>query len=313
MRRITLIVLLCCMALVKQGLGQSPRYNFVYLERAAINPAYLGDEEMTKLSLFFKKQYMGFGKNAPQTMSLCGNIPLEYYGTHHGLGIFLQNDKIGYFTQINALAGYSYHFPFKDGEMSLGTYLGIINNNVNFGSDAWNYPDDNASDPVVPTRTDNATSFDMGLGVAYTTKRLKAGLSINHLNSPSPGQSSVKFTFKPEILGNLSYKFEIESLSLGLEPEINMRSTLATTQLGMGTQCWFQEKYWGGLTYWTRDALALMGGIKFMDFAFLGVSYEYPLSGLAGTNTGSFEMYLSANFDVGIQKMKRKYISIRYL
>lgn len=313
MRRITLFVLLCGIALSTPGFSQSPRYNFQYLERGVVNPAFLGTTEITKISLFFKNQYMNFGKGAPQTMSLCGNIPLEYYGTRHGLGIFLQNDKIGYFTQVNALAGYAYHLPLKNGFLSIAAYLGLINHNVNFGSDSWNYPEGSGSDPVVPTRTDNSSALDMGLGLAYYNSNLTAGLSVTHLNSPSPGQSSVKFNFEPEIMGNLSYKFEIESLSLGLEPEINLRSSIANTQIGLGTQCWLQEKYWGGLTYWTKDALALMGGLKIMDFAFLGVSYEYPLSGLAGTNTGSFEMYMSATFDVGLQKMKRKYISIRYL
>lgn len=313
MRRRLFYVLLCCMALPMGGFAQSPRYNFLYLERAAVNPAYLGATELTHLSLFYKNQYMGFGKNAPKTTSLCGNIPLQYYGSRHGLGIFLQSDKIGFFTQVNALAGYSYHFTLNKGTLSIGTYIGVINHNVDSKEGAWSFPEEGSGDPAVPLRTDNASALDLSLGLAYSKEKFRAGLAVSHLNSPSPGQSSAKFNFEPEILGNASYKFEIESLSLGLEPEINLRSCIATTQIGIGSQCWFRDTYWGGLTYWTKDALAIMGGLRIFDFAFLGVSYEYPVSGLAGTNTGSFEMHLSARFDLGIQKMKRKYISIRYL
>lgn len=313
MRRIATFVLLCCLALPIRGFSQSPRLNFAYTDHAVINPAYLGTKEMSRVSLFFKNQYMNFGQGAPVTMTMSANVPFRYYGTEQGFGLFLQNDKIGYFTQINAMLGYAYHFPLGNGKLSAGAYLGMINHNVNFGDGEWNFPDEGSADPLVPIRTDNASAFDMGLGLAYSTSKWTLGLGMTHVNAPAVGQGNAKFHFQPEILGNLSYKFEIESLSLSLEPELDLRSSIATTQAGIGAQCLWMEKYWGGLTYWTQDALALMGGLSLFDFAFLGVSYEYPLSGLAGTNTGSFEMLLNVNFDVGLTKIKKKYKSIRYL
>jgi hypothetical protein len=56
-----------------------------------------------------------------------------------------------------------------------------------------------------------------------------------------------------------------------------------------------------------------MAGITVSEAFRVGVAYEYPLSRLIGTNSGSLEVFASYAFELKLSKKEKRYKSIRFL
>jgi hypothetical protein len=92
-----------------------------------------------------------------------------------------------------------------------------------------------------------------------------------------------------------------------------MFTSLSKPQFEFGANVFYLKRYWGGLLYRIGDALGGMAGITVKEAFRMGVAYEYPLSKLIGTNSGTLEIFASYAFELKLTKKEKKYKSIRFL
>ncbi|MDR3365954.1 MAG: type IX secretion system membrane protein PorP/SprF [Prevotellaceae bacterium] len=291
--------------------SQITQYMFSHV---LVNPACAGGGDMLDATIIQRSQYMGF-EGAPSVWLLGVSAPFMLFGANHGAVVTVTGDKIGNFDNMSFSAGYAYRHKFRsDATLSLGISAGGVSYKLASSSKWSSYADD----PAVPQRDESSsTGFDMGLGVCYDERNFYASFSCRHLNEPrvlTVNSGDKTLTVKRTFYLSGGYRWQTSNEKIEVDPSAMLMFTaLAKPQFEFGANVFYLKRYWGGLSYRIGDALGGMGGITISEVFRVGVAYEYPLSKLMGTNSGSLEIFASYAFELKLSKREKKYKSIRFL
>lgn len=156
-------------------------YSMYFFNPVRINPAYAGSREVLSGSLVQRNQWAAMpGAPVSQSLSIHSAVP----NSKVGLGLQINNDKIGPMQNTGINLTYAYHFKINETtKLSFG--LSGSANNVRV-----NYDEINVDNPNDPSFTGNATSKwvpDASAGIYLYKDRFYAGLSANHLLESSFG------------------------------------------------------------------------------------------------------------------------------
>lgn len=278
------------------------------------NPACAGGGNMLDATFVQRSQYMGF-EGAPTVWQLGVSTPFMLFDANHGATVAITEDKIGNFDNMSFSIGYAYrHKLSSDATLSVGISGGGVSYKLVSSSEWSSYSDD----PAVPQREESSsTGFDLGLGAYYDERDFYVSFACRHLNEPrvlTVNSGDKTFTVKRTFYLSGGYRWQTSNENIEVDPSaMLMFTSLARPQLELGANIFYLKRYWGGLSYRIGDALGGMAGITVSEAFKMGVAYEYPLSKLIGTNSGSFEMFVSYAFELKLAKKEKKYKSIRFL
>jgi len=101
---------------------QAPVFSQYYFNELVINPAYAGAHVQLSLTSMYRNQWVNF-PGAPRTFSFSGHTAL--YNGKVGLGLLVNNDKIGSYNNQSAYAYYAYKIRFYSGTLSMGLQGGF--------------------------------------------------------------------------------------------------------------------------------------------------------------------------------------------
>jgi type IX secretion system PorP/SprF family membrane protein len=110
-----------------------------------LNPAYAGVEGQTKFQLIHRSQWTTY-----QSSFNDGTAPItQNFSVNHAYEIeewsreyILLNDRLGPFKKFRGTGSYAYHFPVKNGKLSLGYRGGIYSQGIDFEKVQTIDPDD---------------------------------------------------------------------------------------------------------------------------------------------------------------------------
>ena len=159
---------------------------YMYLP-TAYNPAAAGDGGLMKVAGMHRMQYVNI-TNAPMTTYFSFTSPFVIGKTKHGAGIRFMNDRYGLFTNQALHVEYAYRQKLGKGYLGIGVDLGFVN--VGFKGDSVNLKDltesdyFDANDQAIPTASKSGMSFDMGVGIYYSTGVWFVGASYSHVTQP---------------------------------------------------------------------------------------------------------------------------------
>lgn len=291
--------------------SQVTQYMF---SQVLLNPACAGSGEMLDATFLQRSQYMGF-EGAPSVWSLGVSAPFVLFDANHGAVFAITNDKIGNFDNMSFSAGYAYrHKLSSTATLGVGISAGGVSCKLASPSEWSSYSDD----PAVPQREESSsTGFDMGLGAYYDERDFYASFSCRHLNQPrvlTVNSGDKTLTVKRTFYLSGGYRWQTSNEKIEVDPSaMLMFTSLVKPQLEFGANIFYLKRYWGGLSYRIGDALGGMVGITVSEAFRMGVAYEYSLSKLIGTNSGSLEVFASYMFELKLAKKEKKYKSIRFL
>ena len=171
----TLSILLFC-ALTFAGLAQqSAQSSLYFFNPLHYNPAYAGSRGSLNATLVHRAQWLGW-EGAPRSQFLSVHAPI--YRKNFGLGLTINNDKIGSRSNVAALFNAAYHLKFKisSWRVSFGMSGGWLNNQADFSSLL-------ATDLTDPNLLQgySLSKPNIGAGVYAYHKKGYVGLSIPHL------------------------------------------------------------------------------------------------------------------------------------
>jgi type IX secretion system PorP/SprF family membrane protein len=307
----SLLLLLYVQSLFAQHDSQISQYVF---SQVLINPAYAGSTNMMEASMLQRSQYMGFD-GAPTTWKLAVATPFRLLDADHGVAFTMTNDQIGYFEKMDFGISYAYWFDLKDqsAKLGVGMQLGGASYKITPPGE-WA----SLNDEAIPTMTESSSvGFDVGLGVYYKHENYFGSLSCLHVNQPSvlklkTGDKALQVNRTFFLSGGYTWQIaeEFEMQPTGML----MVGAFAKPQLGFGVNVYYMSKYNFGLAYRIKDALTASFGLVIDETFRFGAAYEYPLSRLFGSSSGTFEVFASYAFEVKLPKRKEKrYKSIRFL
>ena len=295
--------------------------HYVYMP-TAYNPAAVGEGDQMKVAGAHRMQYVDI-TNAPMSTWFSFSSPFVIGKTSHGAGVRFLNDRYGLFTTQSLYAQYAYRQKLGKGYLSVGVDLGFVN--VGFKGDSVNlsqmgdeYHDTN--DPAVPTGSKSGMSFDLGVGVYYSTPVWWVGASYSHLTRPqvdwSDGTTGTeqKVTLVGTMYVTGGYHFRLKNYKEWvLTPSAMVMSDFASWDVNLTLMCDYKDRYRWGLGYRIAGSVNILLGIDIISGLQLGYSCELPTNKLLLESYGSHEIYLAYGFDILKPKRTNKYKSIRYL
>ncbi len=302
------------------------------------NPAYAGQSNNLELTALNRMQWIGI-KNAPKTMLITGEMPMEFMGRTHGIGAKMFNESIGLFSHTIISAQYAYKKDMWKGKFSAGIQLGYISekfkgSQVEIPEDDYHEP----SDDGIPNSDIEGTSIDAALGIFYSNKKWYAGISVNHLLAPKLqlGENYILDIPRSYYL-TAGYNIQLNNPLLELRPTLLIKSTESSsyfieedslvevteknamkamwtnTQIDVNLRLIYNKQYWGGLGWRKGDAAIIMLGGKFKMIE-VGYAYDFPISTMIKGTSGSHELFVKYIVDLSLRKKtKNKHKSVRIL
>ena len=292
---IATLALLCFLMLDSERATaqQDAEYTQYMFNSLVLNPAYAGSRDALSATAIYRHQWAGMD-GAPRTLSLGGHSPI---GDRVGVGLFLENDRIGVHNRFSLFGSYAYKIPVAaDGNLSLGLQAGILS----YASNWANLP--NIQDPTDPNFQGQQSKLlpNFGIGAYYYTDRYYVGLSVphllaNNLDDISPQAKQYMHYF---LTGGMV--FDINS-DLKLKPSILIKHvpSLSPLEADLNVSLLFRDALWVGMGYRTADALLFLLEYQFPTGLRIGYSYDLTLTKLSGFNSGSHEIMLGIDLDTG--------------
>lgn len=241
-----------------------------------------------------------------------------------GVGISFYHDAIGFTRQNSVLLNGSYRFDILGaGRLGVGIGLGLINVGMN---PDWVAPVTN-SDPSLPVGFADM-KFDLNGGLYWQgNSDYYVGISSTHLtapvlgdssgNNPAGGPATVTYNSARHYyaMGGKTFKNAFGSYG-HLDVNVLMRTDMVKLSSDINVRYMWFDKAYGGLTYRTSDAVAIMLGARpflianpgtAMDHLLIGYSYDITINKLSSISRGSHEMLIKYCYylpPVPIQKSK---------
>ncbi len=311
-----LFLLVCLWPVFSQFDAQLSQYMF---HNSSFNPAAVGEGDMIQITGQHRIQWVGM-PNAGQTTIFSINSPLKIENSHHGIGFRFLNENVGLFTNQTAHLQYAYKKKLAGGVLSFGADIGFVS--LGFHGDSvkahipsiGEYHQDITLDEYIPQISVVGMSFDMNVGMFYSTPAYYTGLSYSHLNSPKVNWGD---TYDFRLIGTLyftgGYNWVLPDPKFVFKPSTLLKTDFSALQLDVTARMEYDNKYWGGLSYRIQDAVVFLAGINIAGGMSLGYSYDLPTSQIITVSSGSHEIVLGYNFEYIFQKRTSKFKSIRLL
>ncbi len=281
-------------------------YSQYMFNQFTINPAYAGSRDALSGVLLYRTQWVGLD-GAPNTVNLSAHSPFK--SKNMALGVNIVLDEIGP-TKSSAFQGtYAYHVKTSYGDLSFGLRGGFLSTTLQKGLLNFDQSGDQHDDNI----TLQAIQPNFDFGTYFYNDYFYAGFSFNHIqgNNLVIQESSVTslelnryFNFATggaiELKNNLVYK---PSLMLKYLPGMPLNYDINSSIL-------LNKVLWVGGSYRSTKNIVLLLEYNVNDHVRMGYSYDFDLSPLRNSNSGSHEIFLGT--DLNIRK-KAPSVSPRYL
>jgi type IX secretion system PorP/SprF family membrane protein len=264
-----------------------PSFSQYMFNEKIFNPASLKLSNTFDFSLVARQQWIGF-ENAPSSQAFNASTYLQdIYG---GVGINIINDKLGYENFLTVRANYA--FPVQVGVVShviFGLGAGLVNRTID--GTGLTYEDPN--DPNALLHRENYLKPDFSFGLEYTDPNLTMGFAITHLYR-SAINSGIDFAPRHYYMYG-KYRFENVVDRIDLEPYLLIKSNRRSTQFDLNLIAYYDNIFWGGISYRLGDAFSAMIGYAITPNIKAGYAYDYSIGVNRRYSGGSHEIIILAS------------------
>lgn len=285
---------------------QVPMYSQYVLNGFLFNPAMAGAEGYSTVNLIAREQWIGVN-DAPSTYALSFHTKLMknsyikrdksvrrkknwgYTDGKVGLGGYMFTDFNGPLSRTGARLSYAYHLYNKSSLSQLSFGLSLTGYQLKFDENDVILRD--PDDDIWISARESVFIPDADFGVYFTTPQLFVGFSVDQLlESAIKLGSEFSNEYKSErnfyLFGG--YDFTLSELII-LQPSTLLKvAENGAFQGDLGVKVFFDQSYWGGLTFRTGSALIISAGISIDRYVF-GYAFDYSLSSIMKHTYGTHE------------------------
>ena len=286
-----LTILLVGFAFVSNA-QQLPHYSLYMLNEAIINPASLSSKTENELTIMLKEQWASF-EGAPSTQSISYN-----HLNHHKFkrGINVVNDVTGPISMLNATISGSYILPSKGkNSLALGGSASIMQ--YIFDNNQITLEDDGVLDPIINGGVDKVLGNSFTASAYYFNSDYFVGLSVPNIIGSSLDISENNSNNKLEnhYYLNGGINFDLKN-KYKVKPSVLIKKIGATpVQFDVNMRTIYDDFIWGGVTYRTGDAVALLMGLNYTNYNF-AYSYDITTSSIRIPSAGSHGLLFTYKF-----------------
>ena len=304
-----LLLSLFALTLSSAVFGQQDKLitHFMY-DKMSLNPGETGIEGGICATTMYRNQWDRIN-GAPNSAVLNVEADLSrFIPVNAGVSFF--HDHIGFNTQNNVLLNLSFPLHFQNvGTLGIGVGVGI----VNFGMSPEWVPPTTMDDQSLPGAF-SGTNLDLNVGLYFkdVSNTYYAGLSSTHLSESTlagvnmGGSAPITYSTARHYYGMGGYTFKRVGDG-DIETNVIVRTDLVKVDADINVRYLWKYMAYGGLTYRTSDAVAVMLGYKPTKDLTIGYSYDISVNKLASVSRGSHEIMVKYCYylpPVPVQKSK---------
>lgn len=300
-QRIKGIVLASALMLTTMGTRAQydPYFSHYFDMQPSFNPAAAGKEAKLNITGTYAMSMAGF-ENSPQTMVFSGDMPFIALKNVHGVGLQLMSDKLGLFSHQRISLQYALRKKLGNGWLSVGVQPGIITEKFNGSS--VDLIDE--TDPVFSKSDIDGNTFDLAAGIYYAGKNWYAGISAQHLTSPTVllGETNeLKIDGTYYLTGGMDFQLRNPLMKVATSAVVRTDGVAYRGDItGRLIYNYQGRMFYAGATYSpTNSVTALVGG-QFQG-VIIAYSFEIYTNGISFRN-GSHEIFLGYQMDVNLSK-----------
>jgi type IX secretion system PorP/SprF family membrane protein len=310
-RRGVICVIIAFISIMKIDAQQVPLYSQYMLNGFLINPAIAGSEGYTAVNLTAREQWIGF-QDAPGTYALSFQTRIlrksyisksssirkrQRYSSRSGkvgVGGYVFSDRNGAVERTGLKATYAYHLRLGNSQLSLGFSLTAFQLRLN--DDKIRLEDEN--DNIWLNAKGTAFIPDADFGAYYDTPTYYVGLSVDQLMESfiklgDSGYDQYKLERNYYLLAG--YDIEITNEIMITPSTLLKMAENGAFQADLSAKLYYDQTYWGGITYRTGNALILMAGLRVDKFVF-GYAFDISMSSIMKHSFGTHEFIFAAKF-----------------
>ena len=300
-QRIKGIVLASALMLATMGARAQydPYFSHYFDMQPSFNPAAAGKEAKLNITGTYAMSMAGF-ENSPQTMVFSGDMPFVALKNVHGVGLQLMSDKLGLFSHQRISLQYALRKKLGNGWLSVGVQPGIITEK--FNGSFVDLIDE--TDPVFSKSDIDGNTFDLAAGIYYAGKNWYAGISAQHLTSPTVllGETNeLKIDGTYYLTGGMDFQLRNPLMKVATSAVVRTDGVAYRGDItGRLIYNYQGRMFYAGATYSpTNSVTALVGG-QFQG-VIIAYSFEIYTNGISFRN-GSHEIFLGYQMDVNLSK-----------
>lgn len=326
MRRIFSIIILLATVGVMGCMAQvtDPLMAHYWAMPTLYNPAATGSVDYVRIRGGARLQWLGI-EHAPKTFAATADMPVRLGKNRLGVGVALQQDGVGLFSNLDLGVQASYKLRLLGGSLGIGMQASYFN--TGFKGSEVILPDGDdfheSGDEAIPTTDLTGSTVDLDFGLWYTHKHWWAGLSARHLLAPKvtmslEGSESNESQEYEVPLDRMFYfsaggNIPINNTLFELQPSLIAGTDLHAFTGQIDMRAMYNRFLSFGVGYRYKAGINVSLGAEFKNF-YLGYSYEYPLSAIAKASSGSHEVVAGYQLKLDFsQKNKNKHRAIRLM
>jgi len=312
---ISLVYLLIIVHFAASG-QQDPQFTNNMHYKLGVNPGYAGAEDAISGILLNRYQWEGM-EGAPKTLVFSVDAAVNVFGAPGGLGLNIISDQLGFEENTTVNANYAYQTDLSYGTLGVGISMGVFNKSIN---GQWEIPDDElgltvppGSDFAIPQGETSQMTFDVGGGLYLSSTDYFLGFSVTHINQGAIQYADLASTYLARhyyFMGG--YNISLSDPLFELRPSLLFKTDLAGWQVDVNTNVVYDDRFWGGISYRVRDAVALLMGVEMINGLKVGYSFDLVTSAIGYYGFASHELFVSYSIDLERDRNK-KYKSVRFL
>ncbi len=277
------------------------------------NPAWAGMEGSLVLTGLLRKQWVQ-QPGSPLSRSVNAHMPV--YIAHGGAGLRIRQAQLGVWEVLDVSAAWNYQLELgRASVLSVGAAAGMVQRQLDgsrIRTPQGTYlpepvPIDH-QDELLPEGIVRASRPTFDVGIFLLTKRLGAGIAVQHLTAPVLSFSSFGFQFDRTFYAAISYKWEF-TRTLTFLPSVWVSSDVWQTQTNISLLVQLNDNIFSGFalrgySMQTLDAAIFLIGVRLGEQWSLGYSYDMGLGTLQQASNGSHELILRYQLGKPIGKGK---------
>lgn len=269
-----------------------PHFSNYMLHPLQINPAYMGTYTDIKGSFVYKKQWTGF-EGAPTINAF--DIGIPFRKTNSAIGLDFIDDQIGVNSNQQISLNYSYNLKVATNKhLAFGVSFALRL----MKSELTDIQTQQTGDPQFMTNTPTFTVPNFKFGVYYFTNGFYAGLSIpDILDSKIIGNTNLDYESNSSFSLSQSHFYLHSGIKKQLTDEVEIHPSVlikyikgSPVQIDINADFTFKKLMGLGVSYRTRNALALLVHYRLNDYILLAYSYSYNFSNLNLVGSNSHEI-----------------------
>jgi len=296
-----LLVFVFSLVGVKLSAQQQVQYTQYMYTPSIINPAYVGVDQVMKLSLLHRQQWVGVN-GAPVSQTLMLSAPI---GKNLGIGVNVVRDQIGPTNETNTSLDLSYSLQLNNAGLKLnfGMKGGLQLLNVDYSKLTTQNPNDSSLNENINSRI----TPNIGAGIYVYNDDWYLGFSVpnllrtKHYNKVSV--STVSATTHLYLTGGMNFNF---NENIKFKPAFLISSvTGAPTSIDLSLNFLFNNKLTTGFSYRHNNSVSGLIDFKLNESFSLGYAYDVTTSNVSYFSGGSHEILLRYYFTMVTSNVKQ--------